>query len=199
MTCGGMELDELRMKRSGCRAITSALLEARDRMVWCMVGTAVYQVGRASSIQPKNFKALKPGVQNTMEPADSGVSTPAIRPWMWNSGMMFSPRSAPVKARVRAMCWAEAHRLAWDSGTIFGREVVPEVCSTMDTSPGWASPGCSAAVPGGWAQCKVKLPAPADSSGTSSITGTPMRWATSTAGEVLPCSTTSARAFKSAR
>ena len=143
------------MKRSGCLAITSALLEARDRMVWCMVGTAVNQVGRASSIQAKNFSALKPGVQNTMEPADSGVSTPAIRPWMWNSGMMLSPRSAAVKARVRAMCWAEAHKLACDRGTILGREVVPEVCSTMDTSDGWASPGDSAAMPGAWSHCKL--------------------------------------------
>ena len=47
-----------------------------------MVGTAVYQVGFASSIQPKNFSALKPGVQNTRPPADSGASVPAIRPWM---------------------------------------------------------------------------------------------------------------------
>ena len=47
-----------------------------------MVGTAVYQVGLASSIQAKNFSALNPGVQNTCEPADSGASTPAISPWM---------------------------------------------------------------------------------------------------------------------
>ena len=127
MTWGGIELEELRMKRRGWRAITSAFFDARVRMAWCIVGTAVYQVGRASSIQEKNFSALKPGVQNTIEPADSGVSTPAIRPWMWNSGMMFRPRSPGVKPSVRAMCWAEAQRLACDSGTIFGREVVPEV------------------------------------------------------------------------
>ena len=47
-----------------------------------MVGTAVYQVGLASSIQAKKRSALKPGVQNTRPPADSGASTPAIRPWM---------------------------------------------------------------------------------------------------------------------
>ena len=39
---------------------------------------------------------------------------------------------------VRAMCDAEAARLACDSGTIFGRDVVPEVCSTIDTSSGAA-------------------------------------------------------------
>ena len=42
------------MNRSGWRAMTSAFLPARPRMAWCIVGTAVYQVGRASSIQAKN-------------------------------------------------------------------------------------------------------------------------------------------------
>jgi len=69
MTCGGIDDDDERRKRSGWRAITSRFLEARVRMAWCMVGTAVYQVGLASSIQAKNFSALKPGVQNTCEPA----------------------------------------------------------------------------------------------------------------------------------
>jgi hypothetical protein len=80
ITCGGIELLLLRMKRSGWRAMTSLFLLARPTMAWCMVGTAVYQVGLASSIQPKNFSALKPGVQNTCEPAASGASTPAMRP-----------------------------------------------------------------------------------------------------------------------
>src|SRR5271166_2721875 len=53
-----------------------------------MVGTAVYQVGFDSSIAAKNFSALNPGVQNTEPPRDSGASSPAISPWMWNSGMM---------------------------------------------------------------------------------------------------------------
>ena len=104
----------------------SMLFAARDKMVWCMVGTAVYQLGLASSIQAKNFSALKPGVQNTCEPAASGANTPAIRPWMWNSGITFSARSDGVSARCSAMCRADATRLAWVSGTIFGRAVVPE-------------------------------------------------------------------------
>ena len=99
-----------------------------------MVGTAVYQVGLASSIQEKNFRALKPGVQNTSEPAEIGAKTPAIRPWMWNRGMMFRPTSAAVNCRVLRILEAEANRLPTDSGTILGREVVPEVCSTMPTS-----------------------------------------------------------------
>ena len=45
-----------------------------------MVGTAVYQVGRASCIQAKNFRALKPGVQTTLAPAARLESVAAIRP-----------------------------------------------------------------------------------------------------------------------
>ena len=45
-----------------------------------MVGTAVYQVGLASSISAKNFSALNPGVQNTLPPRDSGAERPAISP-----------------------------------------------------------------------------------------------------------------------
>ena len=50
------------------------------RMAWCIVGTAVYQVGLASSIQLKNFNALKPGVHTTDAPADRLDSTAAISP-----------------------------------------------------------------------------------------------------------------------
>ena len=75
-----MDDDDERMKRSGWRAMVSVFLLARPTMAWCMVGTAVYQVGLASSIQPKNLRALKPGVQNTCEPAANGASTPAMRP-----------------------------------------------------------------------------------------------------------------------
>src|SRR6058998_275087 len=42
MTCGGRDADEDRMKRSGERAITSRFLSARERIAWCIVGTAVY-------------------------------------------------------------------------------------------------------------------------------------------------------------
>ena len=59
----GSEAELERMKRRGFDLITAALRSTRDRMAWCMVGTAVYQVGFASSIQEKNFNALKPGVQ----------------------------------------------------------------------------------------------------------------------------------------
>ena len=63
-----------------------------------MVGTAVNQEGRASSKVAKNLKALKPGVQTTEPPAAMDDSTAAIRPWMWNNGMIFmqvSPGARP--------------------------------------------------------------------------------------------------------
>ena len=51
------------MKRSLASATASGLRAARARIAWCMVGTAVYQLGLASSVQAKKRKALKPGVQ----------------------------------------------------------------------------------------------------------------------------------------
>src|SRR5690606_22370767 len=92
ITCGGSEDEEERMKRSLARATESALRSARARIAWCMVGTAVYQVGWAASSQAKTFSALKPGVANTLAPADRLDATAAIRPWMWNRGMMLRQR-----------------------------------------------------------------------------------------------------------
>ena len=103
-----------------------------------MVGTAVYQVGRASLIHPKNFRALKPGVQQTCPPAESGARMPAMSPWIWNSGMMLTPRSCAVKASAVRMLRAEAQTFRCERGTILGREVVPEVWSTRAMSPGSA-------------------------------------------------------------
>ena len=51
------------MKRSAAAASASSLRAARARIAWCMVGTAVYQVGFASPSQWKKRSALKPGVQ----------------------------------------------------------------------------------------------------------------------------------------
>ncbi len=45
-----------------------------------MVGTAVYQVGFASSIPAKNFSALNPGVQNTAAAARQRRQQPGDQP-----------------------------------------------------------------------------------------------------------------------
>ena len=92
---------------------------------------------------------------------------------------------------------ADAHRLAWLSGTNLGREVVPEVCSNSAVSPGRGlptPPPATASPP-----TNPKVPAPALRSATSSITGIPDRAATARAGESTPRSTTSAAARRSAR
>src|SRR5262249_21372900 len=115
------------MRRSLARAAISLLRSARARIAWCIVGTAVYQVGLISSSQPKNFSALNPGVHTTDAPALSDANVAAIRPWMWKSGMMLRQMSSCVSAIVWRMWRAEAQTLAWLNGTIFGRDVVPEV------------------------------------------------------------------------
>src|SRR3984885_3087680 len=110
-----------------------------------MVGTAVYQVGLASSISAKNLSALKPGVQNTAPPRESGAQRPAINPWIWNRGITLSALSLSKSSSEVAMLPAEVQILAWRSGTIFGREVVPDVCRMRATSCGSAGPGLAAA------------------------------------------------------
>jgi hypothetical protein len=70
----------------------------------------VYQVGRASFIQPKNFSASKPGAHQTDPPAAS-EETAAISPWMWNSGITFRQRSLWRQRQRAPMFCAEAATL----------------------------------------------------------------------------------------
>ncbi len=51
ITCGGSEAEDERMKRSGAARSRRRCASARARMAWCMVGTAVYQVG-SDCIEP---------------------------------------------------------------------------------------------------------------------------------------------------
>ena len=127
------------MKRSRLRARCSRRCARRAaRIAWCMVGTAVYQVGCASSSQAKKRSALKPGRaedRGRRRPARTSIA--AIRPWMWNSGMMLRQRSSGVSAERGADVPGRGREVArGSSGTIFGREVVPEVCRTSATSSG---------------------------------------------------------------
>ena len=97
-------------------------------------------------------------------------------------------RSAGVSFSVWAMFQPEAQRFFWLSGTILGRDVVPEVCSTSATSSGPASLTAEGGPPPG-SPISVKLPAPRSGSGVSVTILTPSFFATSMAGEVLPFST----------
>ena len=187
------------MKRSRDLASTSLCRTARERIAWCMVGTAVYQVGRTSSSQWKKRRALKPREQQTCAPAASEERTAAISPWMWNSGMMFRHTSPGTNWSALPMFRAEAVTLRWSSGTIFGREVDPEVCSTRATSSGSASPPLDGTAPLRCAGLSPKAPAPRGGSGTSSMSLMPSWRATSRDPEGRPSWMSSALAFKSTR
>ena len=141
MTCGGSEDDEERMNRSGWRAMISLLCAGagQDRLMHGRHRRV--PGGLASSIPAKNLSALKPGVQNTLPPRDSGAARPAIRPWMWKSGMTLRPRSRSESSSVAAMLRADVQTLRCVSGTIFGREVVPEVCRISAMSFGFGGTG----------------------------------------------------------
>ena len=95
------------------------------------------------------------------------------------------------------MCLAEAVILTCDSGTIFGREVVPEVCKTNAISSGSAMPpwmGLLVCSP-----INAKDPAGSVSDQAISITFILRALATSIAGELLFFSTISALAPRSER
>ena len=201
ITGAGREEEEERSSRSRRRATISRLRGLRARIAWCMVGTAVIQVGAVPSSQAKKRSALKPGVQITVPPASSEASTPAISPWMWKSGMMLRQRSPGPSESQPEMLRAEAQRFAPVSGTILGRDVVPEVWSTSAASSLSPSSPAAAAPAAPAAASRVKAPAPAlaCASGVSPMIGTPTRCAASTAAPSVPLSRISALARRSSR
>ena len=98
--------------------------------------------------------------------------------------MMLRQRSAGPSARVVAMWPAEATRLPWVSGTILGREVVPEVWRTSAVSSGRArlvTAGCLASP----STVRLNDPAGAPSATSRRRTMAPRRRATATVGPVL--------------
>ena len=91
------------------------------------------------------YDALNRRVQTTDAPAARDDSSDAIRPWIWNSGIMLRQRSRTVNRNVPRILPAEITRLLWVSGTILGRDVVPEVCRTRAMSWGSRADKCSTA------------------------------------------------------
>ena len=165
-----------------------------------MVGTAVYQVGLLSSIHANARSALNPGAHHTDPPAATEDSTAAIKPWIWKSGIMFRQRSCGVSANVAPILLADAVTFSWESGTIFGRDVVPEVCSTSAISAGAANPpdaGDANSV--ALSAKRLKLPTGPFSSGMRRRMGTLAAWAASIAGVSSPACTISALAERSAK
>ena len=102
-TEGGKAAEDERIRRSLLPATADGLRRARCRMAWCIVGTALYQVGRSSSTHLKNRIAWKPGLDATAAPAFRDESSPPIKPWIWNSGMMLRHLSSGTSLRAVAM------------------------------------------------------------------------------------------------
>ena len=116
---------------------------------------------------------------------------------MWNKGITLRARSLAESSSEAAMLRAEVQMLACVSGTIFGREVVPDVCRMSATSSASAGPG-RAAAPIAEPE-RRNGPAPASGSGVSVMSLTPSFSAARIAGDVLPASTINALALMSSR
>src|SRR5262249_26568985 len=155
-------------------------------------GIALYQVGRNSLSQPKKAAASKPGVQTTLEPADNAARTPVISPSPWNRGNTLSKRSRGSRARGAPTLRATRQTLACVSGTILGREVVPEVTRMNASSALNASSGLCAlqpTMPAAAGPTMLNPPGPSPRRGDRSMTGMPRprataRLAESTSGDV---------------
>ena len=98
------------------------------------MGTAVYQVGFASSKLEKKERALKPDEHQIEAPTDNEAETAAISPWMWKRGITFKHLSAEDRDKDWAIFDADAAIFDCNKGTILGLEVVPDVWRIKATS-----------------------------------------------------------------
>ncbi len=78
--CGAKAAEDDRINRRLLVAMTSWLCFARCRIVWCIVGTAVYQLGLTVFSHLKNRKAEKPLEAATLAPAKNEDSAAPIKP-----------------------------------------------------------------------------------------------------------------------
>ena len=200
MTRTGSAADDERTSRNrqGGGAPRSRWRVATSSMAWWIVGTAVYHVGSRSRIQSSTAVASKPGVQITPAPAWTDASSAATSPWMWNSGIRFRHRSPGASCSVFATLLADVRRLAWESGTSFGRLVVPDVCSRSARSSPSGSRSHAAAGRDDPDQPSSNAPA-APGRGSTSTTATPRRVATDAASGWVVGSTSSAAGSRSER
>ena len=158
--------------------------------------------GGADLVEPaEKVQRVEARVQLTEAPAAMLESVAAIRPWIWNSGMMFMHTSSGVRCSICPMLRADAATLRCHSGTILGRAVVPEVCSTSTTSSASANPGADGAwlTPSAASLRSVNAPAGPSLSGTRLTIGMWRAAATSRDGLSIPSRITSARALRSDR
>ena len=134
------------MKRS-VSGTSGLVLRARVSSAWCIVGTAENQVTLCSFTTGQKFSGLKRGGATTVPPVCSVDSVEATSPCTWKSGMTHSETSSGVRSYVAATLRSDVVRLRCFSGTRFGRDVVPLVCSTSATSSVVGHGASSAGVP----------------------------------------------------
>ena len=146
--------------------------------------------------QPKKLLTSHPGVQTTLAPAASEVSTLAMRPCPWNRGITFKHRSVSFSTSAAHELRADVQMLACVSGTIFGRDVVPDVRNSSATSAGAIE--SSDGVPP-WSPVNMKRPAFSSSAVDSSTIWMPHESATRRAGESNPAAVSNARGRRSAK
>src|SRR5262245_59870479 len=99
--CSAAEQERTNRREVARNAYGSRALRAR--IAWCIVGTAVYQVGDVSRSQRANFSASNPGVHTTLAPAERLASSAPTRPCTWNKGMMLRHRSDATSPRLLAI------------------------------------------------------------------------------------------------
>src|SRR5258708_4002613 len=108
---------------------------------------------------------------------------------------MLMPQSVSVSANAATELEADEQRLAWVNGTIFGRDVVPEVRSSSATSEGLAQ-SCSAVRPSAE---RLKTPDSASGAIDNSTMLICKEWATRRAAESIPAWRINARGRKSVK
>ena len=137
------------MKRSGCAGDDLAVVRRPGRGspgAWSAPRCTRSAAPRPSSA--KNLSALKPGVQQTRPPAESGASTAGDQAVDVEQRHDVEAAIVGVEAPAcRAMLPALRRDVALVSGTIFGRDVVPEVCRTSAMSSACGPAAGSAPAP----------------------------------------------------
>ena len=82
ITAAASDEDDERMKRSRW-FFTISCVARRAQQDRLMHGRHAGVPGRVHFVHPaEEIERVEPGVQHTSPPADSGASSPAIRPWM---------------------------------------------------------------------------------------------------------------------
>jgi len=137
-----------------------------------------------------NRLASNPGVHTTLPPAPSVGNRLRRMPDAAKFGVSSSARSACVSWILAARATADATRFRLSYGTDLGRAVVPDVCSSIETSDGRGRFGATGSRPVFSESSNV--PAPSVGANTTRPTGTPSAIATSRAGESSTSATTSA-------